>query len=339
MRAKHKTIIAVIIFAAVCAAIALPSGKEQGVKRSIFAMDTYMELTVYGHDAEAALDAAENEIMRLDGLLSTGNLSSEVSQLNNKKSGVLSKDCRYLFERSKQINEMTDGAFDITIYPLMEAWGFAGGDFRVPDDDELSRLLKYVGMSLVEYDDETGELKMPQQMKLDFGGIGKGYASQRVTELMRGYDIDASVISLGGNVQTFGRKPDKSKWKIAVKNPDDTSSYIGVLSVMDKAVVTSGGYERFFEKDGVSYHHIIDPRTGRPANSGLLSVTVVCGDGTLADGLSTALYVLGMEKAVDLWRSHSNEFDMILVDSSKKQYVTDGISNLYDSEADYEIIY
>lgn len=221
----------------------------------------------------------------------------------------------------------------------MEAWGFAGGDFRVPDDGELSRLLKYVGMSLVEYDDETGELKMPQQMKLDFGGIGKGYASQRVTELMRGYDIDASVINLGGNVQTFGRKPDKSDWKIAVKNPGDTSSYIGVLSVMDKAVVTSGGYERFFEKDGVSYHHIIDPRTGRPANSGLLSVTVVCGDGTLADGLSTALYVLGMEKAVDLWRSHSNEFDMILVDGSKKQYVTDGISDLYDSEADYEIIY
>lgn len=314
-------------------------GKNQSSTKAIFAMDTYMELTAYGSGSEAALAAAELEIRRLDALLSTGNSTSEIARLNTEKSGVLSQDSCYLLERSIQINELTEGAFDITIYPVMEAWGFAGEEFRVPDDKELSELLQYVDMSVLEYSKETGELKMPQHTKLDFGGIGKGYTSQRVTELMREYDLEGVILNLGGNVQTFGEKPDKSDWKIAVKSPENSVPYLGILSVKDKAVVTSGGYERYFEEDGVAYHHIIDPRTGKPAQSGLMSVTVVCRDGTLADGLSTALYVLGRDKAVALWQQHSDEFDLILLDEQGKLYVTSGLENAFMSELEYEIIY
>ncbi len=310
-------------------------------------MDTYMELTVYGDDSDTALDAAVLEIQRIDKLLSTGNAESEVSRLNTEKEGVLSEDVKYLLERSMEINKLSEGAFDITVYPVMEAWGFADSEFRVPDENELAVLLPYVDMSKLRYFRESGRLEMPQKVKLDFGGIGKGYTAQRITEIFAEYDIKGAMLNLGGNVQIYGSKPDRSMWKIAVKSPDNSLPYLGILSFdgfpceagSSKAIVTSGGYERYFEKDGITYHHIIDPRTGKPSDSGLVSVTVVCSDGTLADGLSTALFVLGHDKAVELWRGHKSDFDIILFDERGKLYVTAGIADSFTSELEYEIIY
>lgn len=322
-------------------------GKGKSASRSVFAMDTYMELTAYGADSEEALGRAVVEIQRIDGLLSTGIAESEVSRLNAEKEGALSEDLGYLLERSMEINEMSGGAFDITIYPVMEAWGFAGGEFRVPDDEELSKLLAYVDMSSLKYSRESGRLEMPRQVELDFGGIGKGYTAQCIADILSEYDIGGAMLNLGGNVQIYGSKPDGSEWKIAVKSPDGALPYLGILSFEglsggaggSRAVVTSGGYERYFEKDGKIYHHIIDPRTGKPADSGLDSVTVVCGDGTLADGLSTAIFVMGYDRAVELWRGHKGEFELVLFDDQGKLYVTEGLEGSFVSEIEYEIIY
>lgn len=139
-------------------------------------------------------------------------------------------------------------------------------------------------------------------------------------------------------MQALGTKTDGSKWRVAVQSPDDTEDYLGILSVQDKAVITSGGYERYFEQDGKTYHHIIDPKTGYPAENGLTSVTIVSEDGTLADGLSTSLFIMGKEKAIEFWKAHSDEFDIIMLTDEGKLYVTEGIQDDFSTEMEMEII-
>ena len=148
---------------------------------------------------------------------------------------------------------------------------------------------------------------------------------------MQEYDITSAILNLGGNVQLVGAKPDGSSWKVGIKSPDEQEEYLGVLSAKNKAIITSGGYERYFEENGRKYHHIIDPKTGMPAYNGLQSVTIVSEDGTLADGLSTALYVMGTEEAVKFWQDHSDEFDAILYTDDGTLYVTEGIADTFTS--------
>ena len=174
--------------------------------------------------------------------------------------------------------------------------------------------------------------------QIDFGGIAKGYTSSRIMDIYKDNGITSGLVNLGGNVQALGTKTDGTKWKIAVQSPDDTEDYLGILSVQDKAVITSGGYERYFEQDGVTYHHIIDPKTGYPAESGLVSVTIVSEDGTLADGLSTSLFIMGKEKAADFWREHKDDFDAILMSDDGTLYVTEGLENDFSTERTVEII-
>ena len=339
MKKNGKRIAMVLVLLGiVLVAVCLGKDENKSATKNIFAMDTYMEITAYGRNCEKAVEAAAQEIERLDALLSTGSETSEVTQINQNKSGLLSEDSTYLLQRSLEIYESTKGAFDITIYPVMEAWGFAGEEFRVPSKEELNDLLGSVDSSRLTYDQDANQLTMPENVKIDFGGIAKGYTSARVAQIMEEYGIKSAKLNLGGNVQTVGSKIDGSPWRIAIKSPDESLPYLGVISVMDKAVITSGGYERYFEENGEIYHHIIDPKTGKPAENGLLSVTIVCEDGTLADGLSTALYVLGKEEAIAYWRAHSNEFDAVLYDDTGMLYVTEGLENSFASDLKYEII-
>lgn len=313
------------------------SGQNQ-TTQSIFAMDTYMDITAYGRNSEQAVAAAVEEIHRLDALFSTGNAQSEVAVLNQEKEGVLSEDYAYLLDCSMELFEKTDGIFDITIYPIMRAWGFTTKEYRVPTEDELTQLLSFVDTSKLVYDGEMKHLTLPQQTEIDFGGIAKGYTSTRVAQLMKEQGIESAILNLGGNVQTVGNKTDGSKWKIAIKSPYESIPYLGVLAIDEKAVITSGGYERYFEENGETYHHIIDTRTGHPAQSGLVSVTIVCEDGTLADGLSTALYVMGKEDAITFWKAHSEEFDFVLCEEGSKLYVSEGLQDCFTSDLEYEFV-
>ena len=337
MNNKMMKYISVIALLAVCIAAgsALDSQNKEATQ-SLFAMDTYMEITAYGRNSERAVEEAADEIKRLDALLSTGSQTSEVTALNKDKTGTLSNDTAYLFARSQEINRETEGAFDITIYPVMRAWGFTGEGFRVPSEEELSALTDAVDMTQLNY--ENGVLTIPDNMEIDFGGIAKGYTSERVVKIMEQYGIKSAKLNLGGNVQTIGAKPDKNAWKIAIKSPDESEAYIGIVSVRDEAVVTSGGYERYFEQDGVTYHHIIDPATGKPVQNDLVSVTIISRDGTYADGMSTALFVLGKERAVSYWKAHREQFDFVLLEESGKMYVSEGIEKDFTSEHEYQII-
>lgn len=303
-------------------------------------MDTYMTLTAYGDSAQEAVDAAAAEISRLDTLWSVGSPESEISQLNQKGSAVLSPETADVVERALSLSQESGGAFDITIYPLMELWGFTSGDYCVPTAAEISEKRSHVDSAALTYDRSSRSLSLPDGMSVDLGGIAKGYTSSRVMEVFRDYGVASGMVSLGGNVQLCGTKPDGSLWRVGIENPDESvvkSDMVGVLSLRDKAVITSGGYERYFEEDGVCYHHILDPKSGYPAQNGLISVTIVSEDGTLADALSTALFVMGKEAALELWRSHADSFDAVLVEEDGTITVTTGLADAFTSELPFEI--
>ena len=212
----------------------------------------------------------------------------------------------------------------------------------------LARRQRLEGLrqKLVECGQRDGEkvsvdgttVSMPAGTQLDLGGIGKGYASAQAKKVLQDAGVTSAIVSLGGNISALGHKPDGSNWTVAIQDPADTSTYFGLLETADKCVITSGGYQRYFEQDGKTYWHILDPGTGYPADSGILSATVVSSDDVLSDGLSTALFVMGLDKAEALWRENSDLFDMILMTSDRKVYITSGISDDFTTELDCEVV-
>ena len=252
--------------------------------------------------------------------------------------GTLSTDTKDIVSKELEINKTKNGAFDISIYPLMVKWGFTTQKYNVPSKNEISKLLKDVDSSKIIFDEKSGNIKLKENMKIDLGGIAKGYTSNRVMQIFKECGVKSGLVSLGGNVQALGTKTDGTAWQIAIENPDKSSDYIGVVSVKDKAVITSGGYERYFEKNGKTYHHILDPETGYPAESGLKSVTIVSDDGTLADALSTSLFVMGKEKALDYWHEHKNEFDTVLVEDNGDITITGGLEKIFKSNFKFDTV-
>lgn len=313
--------------------------------QDIFAMDTYMTVTAYGDKCTEAVQAAVDEINRLDDLWSVGNSESEISILNENGSVILSDETYTVVKEALELYDSTGGLFDITVYPLMVEWGFTTEDYKVPTDDKIKELLKLTGIDKITLDDETHQITLQTGTQIDLGGIAKGYTSAKIMDIFSEYGIVSGLVSLGGNVQLYGTKVDGSDWRVGVENPDNTikalstSDYIGVVQISDKALITSGGYQRYFvDENGEKHHHIIDPRTGSPSNSGLISVTIVSDDGLLADGLSTSLFIMGKDDAISYWHEHSDQFDFILVDSEGKIYVSKGIESNFSSELDYEIV-
>lgn len=308
---------------------------EEPYSKDVFAMDTYMTVSAYGEKGEAAVEAAVKEINRLDALLSTGKTDSEVSKLNKAGGGKLSEDTNALMEAALTLYDSTDHAFDITIYPVMKLWGFADGNFKVPAEKDLKTALDLVDAGALTYDAKKKTVTFGKEgMAIDFGGIAKGYTSARIAKLYKDAGVTSGLVNLGGNVQTVGLKPDGTEWKIGIQHPEDENDMLGVVETHDTAVITSGGYERNFEEDGVTYHHIIDPKTGYPAHSGLTSVTIVSKDGTLADGLSTSLFILGKERAIDYWQSHKQDFDFILFGEDGTLTVSVGLKDAFTPKDD-----
>ena len=305
----------------------------QADTREIFAMDTVMELTVYGSGAADRIRETAELLSGLEAKLSVTRADSEVARLNAGKTVDLSKETAELLRRSLRLRDETGGALEPFLYPLTRLWGFTTGDYRVPSDAEIAETLAGIRGGSYTLEGDTASL---HGLALDFGAVAKGYAGQLAAERLRAAGVTSAILSLGGNVQTVGLKPDGSLWNVAIRDPEDPEGYLGVLAVGETAVVTSGGYQRYFEEDGVRYIHILDPETGRPADAGLSSVTIVSADGLLADGLSTALYVLGLDRAEALWRDRS-DFEAVLVAKDGAIYVTAGLAEAF-SGAEFQVI-
>ena len=339
------------------------SSQNEKNDRLIYAMDTVMRVTVYGD--EAALDDAEAEIERLDALLGFDDATSDISKINSESSYAsnnsaysennalsapvgpqddrisveVSSDTAELLKKASEISASTGGAFDPCIAPVVELWGFYGQKYRVPSQDEIDSELKRVSAS--GYSVDGNAVALNTGTRLDVGGIAKGYTASKLYDLLKADGIESGTIYLGGSVTVIGAKPDGSPWNVGVQDPDDPNNpnaYVGYISATDTSIVTSGSYQRYFTENGVNYHHIIDPKTGYPADSGLVSVTIVSDDATLCDGLSTALFVMGLDQASDYWRG-AQGFEAVFVTDDGSVYITEGLADSFSSDGDYEIIY
>ncbi len=310
-----------------------------------FAMDTIMTFQVFDANGEQILIDTEQEIRRLERLFSVTLEDSDIAKLNQnagKAPVAVSAETLGLLEQADEMRLLTEGSYDMTISPVVKAWGFTEETHHVPSQQEIDALLPLVDADAVQMDTQNKTAYLQKEgMAVDLGGIAKGYTSQQVADLLREKGVSSAIFSLGGNVGAVGAKPDGSAWKIAVENPLDNQDYVGLLEVKDKFVVTSGGYQRFFEQDGKTYHHIIDPHNGYPAENGLISVTVVSENGTKADGLSTALFVMGLDKALDLWKK-SDDFEVVFVTDDGSVIATEGIADAFtfegrDNDFTYEV--
>jgi thiamine biosynthesis lipoprotein len=314
---------------------ATPAATEP-VTGTVFAMDTVMDLTIYG--AESDLSDAEDLIDDLEGKLSVTDQDSEIYAVNRDGGGTLTDDAADLLTQALALCADTGGALDLSIYPVVRAWGFTTGNYAVPDQETLDELLAHVDYTEINLDGDT--VTLAPGMEIDLGSVAKGYTGDRILALLRENGVTSALLNLGGNVQALGSKPDGSPWRVAVQSPAG-DGYLGALEVTDQAVITSGGYERYFEQDGVTYWHIIDPSTGSPARSGLISVTIVGSSGLVCDGLSTALFVMGLEDAADFWRSRE-DFEAVLVTEDGQVYVTQGLADTFtlldDSRGEVEVI-
>ena len=298
-----------------------------------FAMDTIMTFTVIHEDGDELIIDAEQEIRRLENLLSITLENSEISKLNaaaGKETVEVSEDTWILLEAGKNLGAGTDGAFDIAISPVVKAWGFTEAEHHVPTQAELDTLLPLTNPDDVVLEKGTVYLQK-EGMAVDLGGITKGYASDKVASMLKGKGVESAIISLGGNVYGIGTKPNGDQWEVALANPLDANDYCGLISIENKAVVTSGGYQRFFEENGKKYHHIIDPATGYPAENGLLSVTIISESGMEADVLSTALFVMGLENALEYWQKNGG-FEAIFITEAGEVIATEGADTCFAFE-------
>ena len=317
---------------ALCLALAVLSGCTPGrtaqpVERTFFAMDTVMTLRLYAGGSEALLDTAEDRVRELEALLSVTGPDSEIYALNRDGSAALSADTAGLLAGALDMCARTGGALDITIYPVVRLWGFTTGEYAVPDADAIAGLLTRVDYTRVALDETAWTASLPGGVEIDLGSVAKGDTGDALAGLLKSRGVESAMLDLGGNIQTVGAKPDGSPWRVGVRDPEG-DDILGVVEVVDRAVVTSGGYERYFEQDGVRYWHILDPATGAPAHSGLASVTVVGDSGLTCDALSTALFVMGLDRALDHWREY-RDFEAVFVCGDGSVIITAGLEDSF----------
>ena len=229
-----SAMLSALLFLTGCSAESSP----EPVQGTFFAMDTMMDFTIYGESG--LIDQSESLIASLESLVSVTDTGSELYAINQTGSGTLTGKASSLMEQALEICRRTDGALDLSIYPIVRAWGFTTGSYQVPDEAEIQALLPLVDYRKIQYDAADGDVTLPEGMKIDLGSVAKVYAGQLVAQMLREHGVQSALLNLGGNVQTVGAKPDGSPWQIGIKDPQGEDAMM-VLSVEDQAVVTSGG--------------------------------------------------------------------------------------------------
>lgn len=295
-----------------------------------FAMDTFMSITAYGESEQAAQDTAvqlEQRINALEPALSRTREDSDLYRLNHADGAAceVSEDTYAAIEAAVQFAELTGGAFDPTMAPLTDLWGINTDNAHVPAQTEIDAALTHVGYQNIELLGNN-QVRLLNGAQLDLGGIGKGFATDAAAAMLDG--TQGVLATLGGNIGAYGENPnrDSGNWVVGIADPDDNAAFIATVEVRGLSVVTSGDYERYFEQDGKRYHHIFDPATGYPADSGLRSVTVIDESSTRADALTTALFVMGLEEGMAF--CGQNDIAAVFVTADKQVHVTDKVGEV-----------
>ncbi|MBR6548853.1 MAG: FAD:protein FMN transferase [Clostridia bacterium] len=288
---------------------------EKAVTKELFAMDTVMHLTAYTQN-DQPLAQAEAEIRRLEQLLSVTLPQSDLYRLNHADGQwvTLSDETVSLVTLAKTYADQTQGRFDPTVYPAVAAWGFLDKQYTLPTEELLTALQKCIDYTAIEID--GNRVRLPKGMGIDLGAIAKGYAADQVKAVFDQAGV-SGILSLGGNVLTIGQKPNGQPFSVAIQDPKNANQILGTLTLNGgQAAVTSGDYQRYFEQNGVRYHHILDPKTASPAVSDLTSVTVIADSAAAADAYATALFIAGKDTALTLAETWS--IQAVLVTKEKQ---------------------
>ncbi len=297
---------------------------------SFFAMDTFIEIRAENAENEL-LEKIKNQVYHDENKFSRTLSGSEIYVLNSSESGArISDEASALLCKALEISNATNGAFSPTLGALVDLWNVKSENPRVPKEHEISALLEICDATEISVSDGFVQ-KKNAETKLDLGGIAKGYSSGKCADMLRSGGVENALISFGGSIGCLGNADkDSDGWKIGIKNPFDTSEIVGSITITDCYLAVSGAYERYFEKDGIRYHHILDPKSGYPASSDIESSAVISKDAVLADALSTALFVLGKDAALDLYESGVYDFDAVLILTDGSIVTTSGISESFE---------
>lgn len=269
------------------------------VTRTGFLLDTVVTLTLYDGGDEAVLDEAMALCAEYEAMFSRTDPGSAVSRLNRSEGAPVAvpDEVREVLERSLYYAALTDGRYDVTICPVVDLWDFTGGNAALPNPDRLREALERVGWHNIVLEEDT--VRLTGGAMVDLGSIAKGYIADRMAEFMRERGVRSAVVYLGGDIVVVGDKPGGEPFRIGIQKPfGETNETIGYVEASDRAVVSSGIYERSFLRDGVRYHHILDVATGYPSDTGLSGVTVLADTAMDGDALSTCLYLLGLEQGM-----------------------------------------
>lgn len=313
---------------------------ETATQKEIYALDTIITITAYGVD-DVTLRDAEAEIRRLESIFSVTDDNSDISKINSSPDRWVrvEEETFYLISLSKEISESSNGNFDITILPAVKLWGFTTDSYNVPEKSEIDNIQAFIDYTKIELDSENSCVKIPEGFSLDLGAIAKGYIADKVSDVLTKGGVSSALMNFGGNIKLIGSKPDKSLWKIGVKTPFE-DGYFATLSLENVTASTAGGYERYFEENGRIYHHILNPHTASPAETDVLSATVVGEKGEICDALATSCFVAGIEGIKGLISEYP-DYSIVLYTSSRV-YVSESLKDLFaldDEHKNTEIIY
>ncbi|MBB6214890.1 thiamine biosynthesis lipoprotein [Anaerosolibacter carboniphilus] len=309
--------------------------EEKMVSDSTYMLGTYLQLSVWTSNEAKGMDiikTAFERIKEIEDKMSANIDESEIGQINQNAGRdyvEVSEETSELIKKAVHYAQVTDGAFDPAIGKLVKLWGIGTENERIPSEDEIRDALSFVDYRKIEFQGENKVKLSEPEMRIDLGGIAKGYAADEVTKIMREKGIKHAIINLGGNVVTLGKKTDGSSWKIGIQDPfEPTGTHMGIIEAHDQTVVTSGNYERYFIQDDKRYHHIIDPKSGYPAENGIVSASIITNSSTDADGLSTSVYVLGLDKGMKLIESLDG-VECIIITEDKKVYLSSGLTGRF----------
>lgn len=331
-----KRIVSLLLVAVMLSGLCSCAPQTKNDTVTLTAMDTVMQITVFNNSKaknERIVGLMEDKIEEIEQIADANNTQSDVYRINNSRIGVPVPVCGYTIDMMMQCEsarEKTDGCFDMFVMPAVSAWGFDNGNYGVPSEKKIEEAMSRVGMKTIFVDEKNNTVTRRENSQITFGGIAKGYLGDELLKIAKSEGV-AVLLSLGGNIVLCAEKSDGEMWNVGIKNPYDSEGVVcSFKSSGNKSVVTSGAYERYFEYEGKTYHHIIDPQNGYPAESDLVSVTVIGENGALCDAYSTGLFVMGKEKAVE-FAKENNDFDYVFITRDNEILFTDGI---FDVESD-----
>ncbi|MCB2340705.1 FAD:protein FMN transferase [Clostridium estertheticum] len=326
-------IIIALIFIVLILIFITGNNKKSYIVREFYSLGTSNQLKAYGKKATKAIEESIIKVCEIDNKMSVFKNASEISKINTNagnKPQIVSNDTYYVIQKAIKYCRLSEGAFDITIRPIVALWGIGKEGQQIPSSNEIKEKLKIVNYKdiVLDKNDRSIFLKNKKQ-EIDVGGIAKGYAADEVKNVMIKNGIKSALINLGGNILTLGTKVDGTPWSVGIQDPFKTRGEFALtISVINKSVVTSGNYERYFEVEGKRFHHIINPSTGDPSESDIVGATIISDNSIDGDGLSTGVYIMGVQKAIKLIEEIEG-IDAILITKSKEIYVTSGIEGKF----------